>query len=58
MQRSTDTTVRPPSATLPPVDDLLRLYLGAPAGVRASDTDRGWADADARELWDRLGDFA
>jgi len=58
MQRSTDTAVMTPPTTLPPVDDLLRLYLGAPARLHTSDPDRRWPDIDAQELWDRLGDFA
>ena len=50
-----DTVVeRPP--TIPPVDNLLRVYLGQSHGSRAPDV--RYPATEAQELWDYLGDFA
>jgi hypothetical protein len=46
----------PPTA--PPVDDLLRIYLGQSCGSRAPESDASVHAVDAQELWDYLGDFA
>ena len=46
----------PPTA--PPVDDLLRVYLGQSCGSRAPESDGSVYAVDAPELWDYLGDFA
>jgi hypothetical protein len=47
---------RPPA---PPVDDLLRVYLGQSCGSRAPETVGCHAVSDTvADLWDYLGDFA
>jgi hypothetical protein len=59
-----DTAVERPSTTAPaplsapPVDDLLRVYLGQSCGSRAPQPDGLLPSANAQELWDYLGDFA
>ena len=44
----------------PPVDDLLRVYLGQSSGSRAPEAAVGPypCTAAAQDLWDYLGDFA
>jgi hypothetical protein len=42
----------------PPVDDLLRVYLGQSSGSRAPEPARRNAALDVLDLWDYLGDFA
>ncbi len=42
----------------PPVDDLLRVYLGQSRGSRAPEPDGRYPVADVNDLWDHLGDFA
>jgi hypothetical protein len=47
---------RPPA---PPVDDLLRVYLGQSCGSRAPETVARYTVSDTvADLWDYLGDFA
>ena len=52
-----DTSVSLPP-TAPPVEDLLRVYLGQSSGSRAPESDATVPAGDAQELWDYLGDFA
>jgi hypothetical protein len=47
-----------PTSSPPPVDDLLRVYLGQSSAARAPDVDRDDSAGDGWDLWDRLGDFA
>jgi hypothetical protein len=47
-----------PTAPLPPVDDLLLVYLGQSSGSRAPDSDPRPVAVDVQDLWDHLGDFA
>lgn len=57
----TSTPDRPRRSSPPPVDDLLRVYLGQcpTACATARTPDDGRDDAgDGWDLWDRLGDFA
>jgi hypothetical protein len=56
MQTLLDTAVelRP----TPPVDDLLRVYLGQSCGSRAPEPARRNPALDSLDLWDYLGDFA
>jgi hypothetical protein len=42
----------------PPVDDLLRVYLGQSCGSRAPEPSRRNPALDSIDLWDYLGDFA
>lgn len=51
-----DTVVEPP--TTPPVDHLLRVYLGQSCDWRAPEPEGRHPVADAQDLWDHLGDFA
>jgi hypothetical protein len=46
---------RPPA---PPVDDLLRVYLGQSCGSRAPEQPHRHPALDVMDLWDYLGDFA
>ncbi len=52
-----DTVVEHPP-TSPPVDNLLRVYLGQSHGSRAPEPDVRYPATEAQELWDYLGDFA
>jgi len=52
-----DNAVEPVTAP-PPVDDLLRVYLGQSCGSRVPEPDGGPPAASAQDLWDYLGDFA
>jgi hypothetical protein len=47
-----------PRSTTPPVDDLLRIYLGQSSGSRAPEGDSRAPTVDIQDLWDYLGDFA
>ena len=47
-----------PRSTTPPVDDLLRIYLGQSSGSRAPEGDSRAQALDIQDLWDYLGDFA
>jgi len=47
-----------PRSTTPPVDDLLRIYLGQSSGSRAPEGDNRAQAVDIQDLWDYLGDFA
>jgi hypothetical protein len=44
--------------TTPPVDDLLRVYLGQSCGSRAPEPAQRNPALDSLDLWDYLGDFA
>ncbi len=51
-------TAPEPLSPAPPVDDLLRVYLGQSCGSRAPESDGGQPLTDVHDLWDYLGDFA
>ena len=51
-------TAPDPRSPAPPVDDLLRVYLGQSRGSRAPEPDGRYPVADVNDLWDHLGDFA
>ena len=55
---ATVTAVPPPSYTRPPVEDLLRVYLGQSSGSRAPEPSCRHPALDVLDLWDYLGDFA
>ena len=46
------------STASPPVEDLLRVYLGQSCGSRAPEPARRNPALDSIDLWDYLGDFA
>jgi hypothetical protein len=48
----------PPTYSAPPVDDLLRIYLGQSCGSRAPEPAYRNPALDVLDLWDYLGDFA
>jgi hypothetical protein len=60
MQIWIDTAVEiaPSASTTPPVDELLRVYLGQSRGSRAPEPEVESPVARAQDLWDHLGDFA
>jgi hypothetical protein len=47
-----------PTSPTPPVNDLLRVYLGQSSGSRSPESDGRRTATAAQELWDHLGDFA
>ena len=47
-----------PMSPAPPVDDLLRVYLGQSRGSRAPEPAGRYPVAEVNDLWDHLGDFA
>ena len=56
---ATATAVAPPTTYAPPpVEDLLRVYLGQSSGSRAPEPGRRNPALDVLDLWDYLGDFA
>jgi hypothetical protein len=55
---ATATAVAPPVYAPPPVEDLLRVYLGQSSGSRAPEAGRRNPALDVLDLWDYLGDFA
>ena len=56
---ATATAVTPaPTYAPPPVEDLLRVYLGQSSGSRAPEPGRRHPALDVLDLWDYLGDFA
>jgi hypothetical protein len=55
---ATATAVAPTIWSPPPVDDLLRVYLGQSCGSRAPEPPHRHPALDVMDLWDYLGDFA
>ena len=55
---ATATAVAPSIYAPPPVEDLLRVYLGQSSGSRAPEPAPRNPALDVLDLWDYLGDFA